>query len=216
MTVDDRLLDKRPGETWLEYQIRLAEIEVGIRDRGAPIVPPEAEQHAEYSYELVNNLEQGTQAYTKRNMTSSPFQDLYNRGTITLEQFDAFLQISMAAETIQKGVSIRTGNLEPFVDSFGSAHDPLIESLRYVRLCVAYTRWRNNLPMPRKMIVEMITDRGPLFVKARKFRMSWPRARKLLIRSLDNWIDFMERVTEEIDERDVEAVYKRLGEGKIR
>jgi hypothetical protein len=156
------------------------------------------------------HVETQTLARTKRNRQVSPYLSLYERGTIDKDQYGAALEIAAAAEMITRAVSIRGANLGARVDQSGSAHDALVERLATVRLEIAYTIWRNRLPMPRALYLDMIIGHGSLAAKARQHRLGWPRAKRLLIRSLDRWIEVRESVARRVDEEDLEAAHKRL------
>lgn len=206
---------KRSWETDLQWRSRLARLDAEARDRREPIVPVEAQQHATYRDAEVMHVETQTIAPTKRNVTSTPFEDLHHRGQITKEEFEAAMQIAMVIENMQRPVSLRCASMEARVDNSGAGRDVLIERLTQVQFERAYSEWRDRLPTPRQMIIDMITTHGSLAMKARRYRMGWPKARQWLFRSLGLWIEIRDRVMKRIDERDVEAAYNRLGEGKI-
>jgi hypothetical protein len=64
--------------------------------------------------------------------------------------------------------------------------------------------------MPRRMVLDMVLcDRG-LKATARVYGMGWPRAKVMLSDALDLWADIYERVSKDIDERDVAASHARL------
>lgn len=201
---------KRGWETHLQWQARLARLEAMERDRNEPLVPVEAERHAVYTDQVVMHVETNTRAQTKRNMTTSPFDDLYRRGTIDKDQYQASLEIAMVAEILQRPVSVRCASLEARVDNLGSARNLLIERLAHVQLEMVYSRWRQRLPVPRQLYLDMLLTPGSLFAKARSYRMGWPKARKRLIRALDNWNEIYDRIVREVDEEDVVAAHKRI------
>lgn len=207
---------KRAGETALQWRSRVMREEEIIGGRNGPLVTAEAQQHSEYADDFVLHVETFTLARTKRNTTTSPFLDLYLRGTIDTEQFAASQEIASAAENVRRAVSVRGASLEARVDNSGSARDALVEHIAHVHISMAYTRWRSRLPMPKAMVLDMLLDAGSLKAKARKYRIGWPKARVVLIRSLDNWIEIRRKIAEEVDERDVEAVYHRLGAGVMK
>ncbi|MGF7152628.1 hypothetical protein [Novosphingobium gossypii] len=207
--------EKRPAETNLEWRARVEQEEqLRLRHNG-PLVTPEAENHAEYKDEFVLHIETFTLARTKRNMATSPFADLFFRGVIDKDQYGASVEITAAAEILTRATGMLASNFEPRVDSSASAHDAILEQVAQVRLSVAYTKWRNMLPMPKRMILDMILEQGSLKAKARKYRLGWPRARKLLIDALDNWIKVREDVARDIDDRDVEWARLRVEQSTV-
>ena len=206
---------KRSNETDLEWRLRVDhEEQLRLRHSG-PLVTAEAEQHAEYRDDFVLHIETFTLARTKRNMATSPFADLFFRGVIDKDQYGASVEIVAAAEIVMRDAGMRGSNYEARVDGSGSARDALVEHIAHVRLSVAYTRWRNRLPMPKRMILDMLLEPGSLKAKARKYKLGWPRARMLLLKALDNWIDVREAVARSIDEQDVEGAHKRIDASAI-
>lgn len=206
---------KRRGETDLQWRMRIAQEDIDRQAEQGPLVTDEAKQHGAYRLQFVMHIETYTLAYTSRNHSYSPFDDLLDRGTINKDQYEAAMQIQMISERIGRSVSVRGASLEARVDNSGSSSSVLLaERLIDVQLEVAFTRWRQRLPVPRSMILDMILMSGPLFRKARSYGIGWPKARKWLLRSLDNWIDIRDRIAKEIDEQDLVAAYHRLGCGE--
>lgn len=213
---DEAWRAKRPNENNLDWQNRVEHEErLRLRHSG-PLVTPEAEQHSEYRDEFILHVESFTLARTKRNMATSPFADLFFRGVIDKDQYGASVEIVSAAEILTRGAGMRGASFEARVDGSGSGRDALVEHIAHVRMSVTYTRWRMRLPTPKRMILDMLLEPGSLFAKARKYRTGWPRARALLIRALDNWIDLREKIANEIDEQDVEWAHKRIAAGDLK
>lgn len=208
--------DKRPDETEWQWRSRLLRLNAVERDRSQPLVTPEAERHAEYRNADIRHVETNTIAVTKRNVTASPIETLFHRGGITDEQFMAAEEVEMAHRITTGDVSIRSGSLESRVDNSGASRDVLFERLAMVRIERMYSRWRIVIPVPRQMILDMILGRGGMSMIARRYGMRYYRARNLLQRALDSWIDIREDVVRTVDERDLEAAHYRLGEGKVK
>ena len=207
--------DKRPNETHFEWRARVARLEVIERDRSVPLVTPEAEQHAEYRDCEVLHIETYTVAPTRRNATMAPIADLYARGGITKEQFEAAQQIEIAVEILSAGVAMRGASLEARVDNSGAARDILIERVGLARIERAYTQWRVMLPGPKRMLIDMIVGTQPLVAVARTYGVNWRKARKRLLESLDRWTNLMERARRNIDADDLENAQKRVGGGVV-
>jgi len=206
---------KQPSETDLQWRLRIQQLDTDLRDKCGPLVTREAERHAKYSDEFVLHIETLTLARTKRNVTITPIMDLYNRGTIDKDQFSAAVEIQMAAEVVQAAVSLRGASLEARVDNSGSARDALVEHIAGVRVARTYTLWRQRLPVPKRLVLDMLLEPGSLASKARKHHVSWPSARNTLVRALDRWNELREKVGREVDERDIEAIHLRIGEGVL-
>ena len=201
---------KRKDETDLQWRMRVSQDEIGRRDREGPILTPEAELTGGYGDEFVMHIETQTLAYTKRHRGLSSLVRMHRNGQIDDDQFVASQTIARIAEQIARGVSVRGASLEARVDNSRGASDVLIETLQAVRDEVAYGRWRNRLPMPRRMVLDMLTLNSSLAAIARKHRMDWPKGRERLIRSLDLFIEIREKVRDEIGEDELSTAHEKL------
>lgn len=199
---------RRPGETHLQWRSRIASIKQNERDRSEPIVPQEAQRHGNYVERDVLHIETFTLATAFRNELTSPLSRLRDKGDITEDQYAASLQIAYIAEMLERAASVRCASLEARVDNSGGSHDLLIEKLGAVRMEAAYTAWRQRLPMPRRMVIDMLTS-GNLVATARRYNTPWRRARKILIAALDVWADECAR-SRKVEQRDVDWIYQRL------
>lgn len=174
------------------------------------IITPETEQHGTYEAGFVMHVETQTTAYTKRHKGFSSLVRMHENGQIDDGQFIAAQTIVIVAEKAGNDVGVRGASLEARVDNSGGNRDLIIEHIQSVRDEIAYNKWRRTLPMPRRLILDMLLVNRPLAATARKYKMGWPRARKLFVQSLDRFIDIRERVAEQVDEQDLDAAHKRL------
>ena len=145
----------------------------------------------------------------------SPIHRMHALGKITNDQLLAAQEIAGVVEMIERGVSVKSASLEARVDCSNSARDGLIESLGRIRLEVTYRAWRQAIPMPRRMIIDILTSTASYVRIAAKHGLAWRTARRRLVTALDMWLDYRELVRDTIDERDVAARYARLGEGVL-
>lgn len=206
---------KLPGETQREWQGRL-DIADLVRCRpGEPLIPMEAEAHGDYFDSVVTHIETATCARTKRNRQQSALALMHERGSISPAQYEAAGQIARIAENIERAVSLRGSRMEPRVDCGGSARDMLVERLSHVRLEMTYSRWRDRLPMPRRMVIDMVISDRDLVGTARVHNVPWRQARCRLIAALDLWLELRDMVWREIDGDDAARAYRRLGEGQL-
>lgn len=201
---------KRPAETDLEWRLRIAKHELSRLAAAGPLLTPEAERKGNFSAEFVMHLETQTLAWTKRNRNDSPLFELLARGSISQEQYSAGVEIAEVIETITRPVSLRCASLEARVDNGAGGKDELVERLRQVRLEMTYSRWRCRLPHPKRLVIDMLTRRGSLARRARRHGMDWPRAKRMLIRALDRWLDLRSKVAELVDETDIENAQRRI------
>ncbi len=206
---------KRRDETHAQWQARLDAMLPIERETGEPILTPEALAQGDFEAAFVPDHITGQVTKTMRRKSSSSMARMHDKGEITGDQWAASQEIALVAEMIERSVSVRGASLEARVDGSGSGRDVLVERLHMVRMERAYTQWRQYLPMPKRMVIDMVLGDRELFVTARVHGMGWPRARRLLLGALDRWIDIRERVWRDVDERDVLARYARIGQGEL-
>lgn len=201
---------KRPGETHLQWRARLAHLESNERDREQPLVSKETARHGRYIEEYLMHVETGTKAKTVRNHMDCPIERL----NPSPEQLIAAAEIQWIVEKLACAVSVRCASLEARVDNAGG-RDPLLERLSAVRLEAAYTAWRNQLPHPQRMYVDMVMTTASLKAAAKLYRVPWERARAGLLAALDAWEGIKVRTWHRVDEDAVNRVYRRLECGEL-
>ena len=209
-------LGKLPGETHREWQDRRDNGDLVRRYPGEPLIPAETEAQGDYGDAVVMHVETGTRAQTRRNRQQSALALMHERGAISPGQFEAVGQIARIAESIARAVSLRGSRMEPRVDFGGSGRDMLTERLAQVRLEMTYNRWRERLPMPRRMVIDMVIADRDLVGTARAHNVPWREARRRLIAALELWLELRDAVWREIDADDAARAYRRLGEGRLR
>ena len=184
-------------------------------DRAEHLIPPEALAQGDFADVTVVADDQ-SQATVKRNRMTNPMYTLYEHGSINEDQYDAAMEIARVAEEITRTIGLRSASLEARVDNSGSAKNLLIESLSRVQLEATYNAWRSQLPMPRRMIIDLALGSGTIAASARRYRMRRAKVRKILIKALDSWIGLREKVREQIEASDVEAMHLRVGGGTLK
>lgn len=165
---------------------------------------PEQEQHADYVRGEIMHIETFTRATVHRVRQASSLLHLLDKGHLTAEQYFSALQIASVAEKIEKAVAVRCASLEARVDNSGSGRNVLVERIGSVRLERAYSQWRTRLPVPRRMVIDMVLEDRALFATARRYRVSWPRAKAMLANALDVWAEEMAKARRDIEQRDVD------------
>ena len=173
-------------------------------------LPPEAERHGDY-HEVTVVAEDRSQATVKRNRKISGMVRLYENGRITPEQFLATVQITRTMELFGRDVSVRASSVQARVDNSSNRDNDLYEDIRRVRDEVTYRKWHHRLPMPKRMVIDMIVVDRPLAATARIYRLSWARARLALTDALDLWNQLRDDADKLIDEDDLKSLrYKIL------
>lgn len=145
----------------------------------------------------------------------SPLSRMLALGKISREEFGAAEQIASIVEQMERAVSVRAASLESRVDCSGSSTDVLVESIGRIRLEVAYRAWREAIPAPKRMIIDMITTNEPYVGLARLHRLQWRTARKRLITALRMWPEFEILARHTVKREDVNLAYERLGAGVL-
>lgn len=145
----------------------------------------------------------------------SALSRMHALGKISADDWAAAQEIAAVVEGIERQVGVRSASLEARVDHSGSGRDALVESLGRVRKEVAYRAWRMAIPHPKRMVLDMIVEDKGYVAVARRYRMHWRTARKILISALRMWPTFHEIATRDVDREDLRALYRRLGEGYV-
>lgn len=145
----------------------------------------------------------------------SPLHRMERLGKISADERAAAEEIAGVAERIRRAGSIRSASLETRIDFANSGRDQLVESLGRIRLEVAYRAWREAIPQPRTMVLDMIMTNQSFVQLARAHGMQWRTARKRLITALRMWPEMAAAARRDVDREDVEAVYARLGAGEL-
>ncbi len=135
----------------------------------------------------VDDVQTTSQAYRRR-QTRSALTHMNERGSLSDEQLLSAREIALIAEYLQRSVESRCASMEARVDCSGSANGALNESLRMMRLEGAYSEWRTGLPLPRRMVIDMVLEDNDMRGIAKRYGKSWHRtARQMLKDELDRW-----------------------------
>jgi hypothetical protein len=113
---------------------------------------------------------------------------LHASGAIDDDQLAYAEEIAMVAEMIESDVAVRTASLETRVDISKRNDGAINQGINRVRLEMAYTRWRDQLPSPKRAVLDMIVgDAIGYTVAAVRYRMHNRKAKRRLIEALDRW-----------------------------
>ncbi|MDE2302978.1 MAG: hypothetical protein KGK11_10510 [Sphingomonadales bacterium] len=176
-----------PGESHADWRQRLALAAHHRRTPGEALLTPEMEASGDFAQATVTHVETGTRAATRRRRNVSALAAMHERGAITPAQFEASRQIADTAERLARAVSIGTMRWEPRIDCAGSGRDFVAERLAHMRLEATYARWRERLPMPRRLVIDMVLADRDLVATARTHAVPWREARRRLIAALYLW-----------------------------
>ena len=125
-------------------------------------------------------------------------------GTIDKEQAEYAAEIANVYRSIEADVAVNIASLEARVDESRSHRHLVGESVRRVRMHRAYTIWRDKLPEPRQMILDMIVgDPIGYTVAAKRYRVHNRKAKRHLIDALDLWPVCVDQAYREVGTDDV-------------
>lgn len=201
---------KRPQETHWQWRSRLIREAQQERDRSEPLITRETARHAHYADETVMHVETGTRVETKRRKSISSLVRMHQTGRLDNEQYAAAIAIARVAERIERSVAVRCASLEARVDCSRGSRDALFERLSQVRDEATYTRWRKQIPLPRRMILDMVLIDRPMSTTARMHGVRWEIARVMLIDALDLWCRLRAHIGKEIDAEDIDRAHARI------
>lgn len=147
-----------------------------------------------------------THAHASRTR-QGPLARLHLSGAISADQLAWATEIAMAAESIERDVEVRIVSYEPRIDNSASARNVLVErSILRVRREVAYTIWRDWLPHPKRLVLDMIVgDPLSFSTAAKRYGIHKRKTRKLLIDAIDRWPDAMEVAEDQVDDATLAA-----------
>lgn len=193
---------KRADETDLQWRSRVARHQEVKRQFGEDIVTPEALAKGDLEEAIAPKGENRDKTYRRRSKSS--LERLNNRGVITDRQLVAAREVAQVAERIEAEVGMATASMEAKVDNGAGGYDPHYESLHRVRMERAYSEWRKLLPMPRRMIIDMVIKDSKLAAIARSHNRGWRGAIVTLRECLDAWQEEKRRAFAGIDQADVD------------
>ena len=136
-------------------------------------------------------------------------------GKITADDLAAAHEIAGVVEMIERGAAVCGASMEARVDYAGSGRDALIESLGRIRTEVAYRLWRDRIPMPKAMILDMIVRDSSYVRTAPRYGLHWQTARRRLINALGMWSSCKIDARHAVGNEQVIEIYQRLGEGVL-
>lgn len=134
---------------------------------------------------------------------------LFEAGSIDRDQLAWACEIAEVAEGIERDVGIGIVSYEPRIDDsrYGKIAASVAEEVHRIRREVAYTMWRDWLPLPRRAVLDMIVGETKSYkAVARDYRIHQRKTKRQLIEALDRWPDALERA---------EAVMAAAGSGIV-
>lgn len=205
------LMARRKGESQWAWRSRLAALKQADEIKNEPIVTPETKARAGGDLQEQWILDDdGRFAQTLQRKRRSALAHMNERGSLSDEQFYSALQIARIVERLELDNAVKSASMEARVDMSRTPSTLGLESLYTVRAEAAYTAWRARLPVPRRMIIDMITRDYRLKAIASRYHIGWPKAQRLLRNALEDWPDYFAHAMRKIDQDDVDEIHSRL------
>lgn len=129
---------------------------------------------------------------------------LHANGTIDNDQLEWAAEIANVYRSIESDVGIAISSMEARIDE-GRRTTGSVEGIRRVRLHYAYTIWREALPAPRQMILDMIVgDAVGYSVAAKRYGVHNRKAKRLLLDALSEWPTSLTQAYRSVKSEDLE------------
>lgn len=131
---------------------------------------------------------------------------LERNGTIDKEQLEWAAQIANVYRSLEADVALKVASFEARVDTSRQYGGLVVESVRRVRLHLAYGYWREGLPQPRQMVLDMIVgDPIGYTVAAKRYGVHNRKAKRFLLDAINAWPDCVGRAYRVHSEDDIQA-----------
>lgn len=115
---------------------------------------------------------------------------LHRNGVIGNDELEWAAEIANVHRSIEADVAVKVASLEARVDQSRRASSALAESIHRVRMHLAYGRWRERIPSPKAMVLDMLVGEPIGFtVAAKRHRVHNRRAKKALLDAIALWPD---------------------------
>ncbi|WP_397586665.1 hypothetical protein [Sphingobium fuliginis] len=113
---------------------------------------------------------------------------LHRNGTIDKDQLEWAAQIANVYRSLEADVAVKVASLEARVDQSKRLGGQAAESVYRVRMHLAYGYWRDMLPMPKQMVLDMVVgDTIGYSVAAHRYRVHKRKAKRFLLDALNRW-----------------------------
>jgi hypothetical protein len=140
---------------------------------------------------------------------------LHANGTIDAEQLEWAAQIANVHRSIEADVSVKVASFEARIDQ--SVRGGAVgERIHRVRMHHAYGIWRQMLPAPKALVLDMIVgDAIGYTVAARLHRVHKRKAKRLLLEAIQRWPTCVAAAFSAIDQAMVDAMNEAEAPGRL-
>lgn len=119
---------------------------------------------------------------------------LHANSTIDNDQLEWSAEIANVHRSIESDVRVSVASLEARVDQSRNNGSMAGESIRRIRLHLAYGYWRDLLPQPKQLVLDMIVgDAIGYSVAAARHHVHHRKAKRELIAAINRWPECVDR-----------------------
>jgi len=146
------------------------------------------------------------QTHERAGRHTDSLDQLERNGTIAKEEREWAAQIANVHRSIESDVAVKIASIETRVDNGGSR--PLVaERIHRVRMHAAYGFWRQMIPVPRGLVLDMIVgDAIGISVAAKLYHVHKRKAKRLLIEAIKRWPLCVAHAFSIVDQETVDAM----------
>ncbi|MEG3089601.1 hypothetical protein [Sphingomonas sp. PB4P5] len=140
---------------------------------------------------------------------------LHANGTIDAEQLEWAAQIANVHRSIEADVAVKVASFEARVDQ-STRGGAVGERIHRVRMHHAYGIWREMLPAPRALVLDMIVgDAIGYTVAATRYRVNKRKSKRLLLEAIGRWPMCVAAAFSAIDQGMVDAMNEAVAPGHV-
>lgn len=140
---------------------------------------------------------------------------LHANGTIDSEQLEWTAQISNVHRSIEADVAVKVASFEARVDQ-SSRSGAVGERIHRVRMHHAYGIWREMIPAPKALVLDMIVgDAIGYTVAATRHRVHKRKSKRLLLEAIQRWPMCVAAAFSVVDQSAVDAMNDAVDPGRV-
>lgn len=186
-------LKKPAGMSRAEWKVERKRLQAEAMAAMSPAAKWAGKQGTPETLEHANTTHQGALA------------QLHANGVIDNEQLEWTAEISNVHRSIESDVRVSVASLEARVDQSRNNGAMAGESIRRIRLHLAYGYWRDMLPHPKQLVLDMIVgDAVGYTVAAKRYHVHNRKAKRLLIDAINRWPECVDRSYRRYSDDDIQ------------
>ena len=137
---------------------------------------------------------------------SGALAQLHANGVIDKDQLEWVAQIANVYRSLEADVGVKIASLEARVDT-SSRPQAVAERIHRVRMHRAYGYWRDMIPAPKALVLDMVVgDAIGFTVAAKRYRVHNRKAKRLLLEAINRWPVCVAHAFSAVDQAMVDAM----------